>query len=171
MKIFAIKNKETRCGYNLCTRSYVKKHILDGSVWQLRLADTDNETIDINNHVFYEGDNANELLSVIESNNGWGVFGITEVKTKAGNILDAFFSTPRQYVISLENLLTPKTTTEMEAYNYLDVDPDCRTLVIDDGESVYEFFEPDMTILESCENWTYMDCKNYMRNNEPTSVK
>jgi hypothetical protein len=45
------------------------------------------------------------------------------------------------------------------------------SLVIEDGDTVYEYSEPDRAVLESCEDWTYMDCKNYMRNNEPVDVR
>lgn len=59
----------------------------------------------------------------------------------------------------------------MRAYNYLDVDPESRTLVIEDENTIYEFVEPDMNLLYSCDDWTYMDCKNYLRNNEPIDVR
>lgn len=59
----------------------------------------------------------------------------------------------------------------MRAYNYLDVNPNCHSLVIEDDGTIYEFFEPDPTILESCDDWTYMDCKNYLHNNEPFDVR
>lgn len=59
----------------------------------------------------------------------------------------------------------------MRAYNYLDIDENSMSLIIEDGDTIYEFSEPDKTVLESCEDWTYMDCKNYMRNNEPIDVR
>jgi hypothetical protein len=55
----------------------------------------------------------------------------------------------------------------MRAYNYLDIDENNMSLVIEKDGYAYEYFEPDMSVLRSCENWTDMDCKNYMRNNEP----
>lgn len=59
----------------------------------------------------------------------------------------------------------------MRAYNYLDIDDSSMSLVIEDGGTVYEYSEPDRAVLESCGDWTYMDCKNYMRNNEPVDVR
>lgn len=58
----------------------------------------------------------------------------------------------------------------MKAYNYLDIDNESTTLIIEDEDTVYEFNEFDRNMLESCEDWTYFDCKNYLRNNEPVSV-
>lgn len=55
----------------------------------------------------------------------------------------------------------------MRAYNYLDIDENNTSLVIEKDGYAYEYFEPDMSVLRNCENWTDMDCKNYMRNNEP----
>jgi hypothetical protein len=55
----------------------------------------------------------------------------------------------------------------MRAYNYLDIDKDSTTLVIEKDGYSYEYFEPNKDILISCENWTEMDINNYMRNNEP----
>ncbi len=59
----------------------------------------------------------------------------------------------------------------MRAYNYLDVDKDSTTLIIEDYDTIYEFNEPNMDMLESCDDWTYFDCKNYLRNNEPIDVR
>ena len=59
----------------------------------------------------------------------------------------------------------------MRVYNYLDIDDSSMSLAIEDGDTVYEYFEPDRAVLESCEDWTYMDCKNYMRNNDPIDVR
>lgn len=59
----------------------------------------------------------------------------------------------------------------MRAYNYLDIDNNSMVLVIEDDDTIYEFSEPDKNVLESCEDWTYMDCKNYMRNNEPIDIR
>ena len=59
----------------------------------------------------------------------------------------------------------------MRAYNYLDIDNESMSLVIEDGETIYEFIEPDRAMLESCDDWTYMDCKSYLRHNEPIDVR
>lgn len=55
----------------------------------------------------------------------------------------------------------------MRAYNYLDIDKNNTTLVIERDGYTYEYFEPDEDVLESCENWTEIDINNYMHNNEP----
>ena len=55
----------------------------------------------------------------------------------------------------------------MRAYNYLDIDENNMSLVIEKDDYAYEYSEPDMNVLRSCENWTEQDCRNYMRNNEP----
>ena len=55
----------------------------------------------------------------------------------------------------------------MRAYNYLDIDENNMSLVIEKDGYAYEYFEPDLSVLRSCENWTDMDCMNYMHNNEP----
>lgn len=59
----------------------------------------------------------------------------------------------------------------MKAYNYLVINDESTTLIIEDAETVYEFNELDRNLLESCEDWTYFDCKNYLRHNEPISVR
>lgn len=55
----------------------------------------------------------------------------------------------------------------MRAYNYLDIDENSNTLVIEKDGYSYEYFEPNEDILISCEDWTETDINNYMRNNEP----
>lgn len=55
----------------------------------------------------------------------------------------------------------------MRAYNYLDIDENNTTLVIEKDGYSYEYFEPNEDVLRSCEDWTEMDIHNYMRNNEP----
>ena len=55
----------------------------------------------------------------------------------------------------------------MRAYNYLDIDENSNTLVIEKDGYSYEYFEPNKDILISCEDWTETDINNYMRNNEP----
>lgn len=59
----------------------------------------------------------------------------------------------------------------MKAYNYLDVDVNNMSLIIEDSGMIYEFFEPCLEILESCEDWNSFDCRNYMRNNYPFDVR
>lgn len=55
----------------------------------------------------------------------------------------------------------------MRAYNYLDIDENNTTLIIEKDGYAYEYFEPNEDVLRSCEDWTEMDINNYMRNNEP----
>lgn len=55
----------------------------------------------------------------------------------------------------------------MRAYNYLDIEENSTTLVIEKNGYSYEYFESNEEVLRSCENWTEMDINNYMRNNEP----
>ena len=54
----------------------------------------------------------------------------------------------------------------MRAYNYLDIDENNKSLIIEKDGYAYEYFEPNMDVLRSCEDWTETDCNNYMRNNE-----
>lgn len=44
-------------------------------------------------------------------------------------------------------------------------------LTIEDGNTTYEFFENDQNMIDSCDDWTHMDCKNYLKHNEPVNVK
>lgn len=55
----------------------------------------------------------------------------------------------------------------MRAYNYLDIDENNTSLIIEYNGYSYEFYEPNKDNLISCENWTEMDIKNYLRHNEP----
>ena len=55
----------------------------------------------------------------------------------------------------------------MRAYNYLDIEEGNMSLVVEKDGYAYEYFEPNIEVLKSCEMWTEMDCANYMRNNEP----
>ena len=59
----------------------------------------------------------------------------------------------------------------MKAYNYFEIDNESTTLIIEDEDTIYEFNEFDRNMLENCEDWTDSDCKNYLRNNEPISVR
>lgn len=58
----------------------------------------------------------------------------------------------------------------MRAYNYIDIDENNTSLVIECDGYAYEYFEPDREVLLSCEDWTDLDCRNYMRNNNPVDI-
>lgn len=105
MKIYAIKSNDTRSGYRYYMRNALAK-MMGATTWQLRLTDTDNETVDKDSHLYYEGNDASVILDEIYRNNGWGVWAITEVKQNTGSILDDVFDNaePRQYLISLEEV-------------------------------------------------------------------
>lgn len=55
----------------------------------------------------------------------------------------------------------------MKAYSNLNTE----RLFIEDGDTVYEFIEHDTNVLDICEDWTYSDCKDYLKHNEPVNVK
>ena len=42
----------------------------------------------------------------------------------------------------------------MKAYNYLEIDNESTTLIIEDEDTIYEFNEFDRNMLENCEDWT-----------------
>ena len=101
--IYVVRDKSQRDGFSLYSRQYMLRE-LGVSTWRVQLMEPDG-TYNPNTHVFYEGNNAEDVLRQVTPN--WGVWALTEIVDEEEKALFSAFCEfePRQYLISLNTIL------------------------------------------------------------------
>ncbi len=102
--VYVVRDKEARDGVRMYSRKYMLRELRGGSAWRVQLMEPDG-TYNPDSHIFYEGNNAEEVLRQLVPN--WGVWAITEIMDPEENELFSVFGkfNPSQYAISLNQIL------------------------------------------------------------------
>ena len=101
--VYAVRDKSCRDGLRLHSRRYMLRE-LGVSTWRVQLMEPDG-VYNPDSHVFYEGNNAEEVLHQLVPD--WGVWALTEIVDEEEKALFSAFGKfePRQYAISLNYIL------------------------------------------------------------------